>query len=183
VRAVQTQTQTGVQDMRLEKFKAIQISKLAQLKQQHADNARIAEIIDLYLMPKLQHLRQMDLSDYIFTLYLASREYAVFEELIPSVEDVDKIIREKNKLYYFKAKYIARLMHLRKELKQKYPNKADRVEEIVFEIAPKLANLRRYMLTDYLFTVTLACREFKELCNLMPSEEEVKKIFESQLEE
>ena len=163
--------------MSLEKFKAVQIAKLTQIKQLHADNERIAEIIDLHLIPKLQHLRQMDLADYIFTLYLASREFKVFEELIPDEETVEKLIKEKNKLYYLKAKYLARLMRLRKELKQKYREKAERVEEIVFEIAPKLANLRKHMLTDYLFTATLACRELKELCNMVPSEEEIKKIF------
>jgi hypothetical protein len=169
--------------VKLEKFKAVQIARLTQLKQQHADNERIAEIIDLYLIPKLQHLRQMDLADYIFTLYLASREFKVFEELIPDEETVEKLIKEKNKLCYLKAKYMARLMRLRRELKQKHSEKADRVEEIVFSIAPKLANLRSNMLTDYLFTATLACKEFKELCKIVPSEEEVKKIFESQLEE
>jgi hypothetical protein len=125
----------------------------------------------------------MDLADYIFTLYLASREFSVFEELIPSEETVDMIIKDKNKLYYFKARYLARLMQLRKELKQKYAEKADRVEEIVFVIAPKLANLRRHMLTDYLFTATLACKEFDEFCSLVPSEQEIKTLFEVPHEE
>jgi hypothetical protein len=39
------------------------------------------------------------------------------------------------------------------------------------------------MLTDYLFTITLACREFAEFCSLVPSEEEVKKMFTAPLEE
>jgi hypothetical protein len=119
----------------------------------------------------------MDLADYIFTLYLASREFSVFEELIPSEETVDSLVEQKNKLYYLKAKYLSRLMRLRRELKAKHPEKADRVENIVFEIASKLANLRRHMLTDYLFTATLACREFAEFCSLVPSEEEVKMLF------
>jgi hypothetical protein len=164
--------------MSLEKFKAVQIAKLMQIKQQFAENARVAEIIDLYLVPKLQHLRAMDLADYIFTSYLASREFNVFEELIPSEETINKLIEQKNKLYYFKARYLARLMSIRKELKQKYREKADRVENIVFGIASKLANLRSHMLTDYMFTAILACREFAELCSIVPSEEEVKKICE-----
>jgi hypothetical protein len=163
--------------MSLDEFKAIQIAKLTQLKQQYADNARVQEIIDIYLIPKLQHLRAMDLADYIFTLYLASREFKVFEELIPSEQEVDALIEKKNKLYYFKAKYMSRLMKLRKELKQKYMDKDDRVEEIVFYIAPKLENIRRHMLTDYLFTATLACREFNELCQLVPTEQEIKQLF------
>jgi hypothetical protein len=119
----------------------------------------------------------MDLADYIFTLYLASREFKVFEELIPSEQEVDTLIADKSKLYAFKAKYLARLMKLRRELKAKYPSKADRVEDIVFELAPRLANLRRHMLTDYLFVATLACREFAEFCNLVPTEQEIKTLF------
>jgi len=161
----------------LEKFKALQIARLTALKQQHRDNARIQEIVDLHLIPKLQHLRAMDLCDYIFSLYLASREFNVFEELIPTEEDVEKLIKERNKLYYFKAKYLAKLMQLRRELRAKYPEKAERVESIVFVLAPKLINLRRHTLTDCLFSVTLACREFAEFCKLVPSEQEIKLIY------
>jgi len=160
----------------LEKFKTIQLSKLIALKQQ-AENTRVAEIIDLYLIPKLQHLRAMDLADYIFTLYLASREFSAFEDLIPSEETVEQLIEKKPKLYYFRAKYLARLMRLRKELRQKYPEKVDRVEEIVFTLAPRIANLRKHMLTDYLFTTTLACKEFSEFCQLVPTEQEIEQIF------
>jgi hypothetical protein len=161
----------------LEKFKAIQIAKLNQIKLCHSDNARIAEIIDLHLIPKLHSLKTHALADYVLTLYLASREFNVFEDLIPSEQEVENLVKEKNKLYYLKAKYMARLMKLRKELKQKYPDKIDRVENIVFELAPKLANLRRHMLTDYLFTVTLACKEFTEFCQLIPSEQEIRQVF------
>jgi uncharacterized protein YlbG (UPF0298 family) len=163
--------------VKLTQFKTIQLSKLAQLKQQFADNQRIQEITDLHLIPKLQHLRAMDLADYIFTLYLASREFKVFEELMPSEEEVDALIEQRNKLHYFKAIYLCRLMRLRKELKQKYPSKSDRVENIVFELAPKLVNLRRHVLTDYLFAVTLACKEFTEFCNIVPTEQEIKQLF------
>jgi hypothetical protein len=162
--------------VKLGKFKAVQIAKLNQIKLQYKDNERVQEIIDIYLIPKLQHLRAMDLSDYIFTLYLASREFSVFEELIPSEQEVDTLIADKSKLYAFKAKYMARLMKLRRELKAKYHEKADRIETIVFEIAPKLANLRKHMLTDYLFATTLACREFAELCNLVLTEQEIKQV-------
>jgi hypothetical protein len=163
--------------LKLYKFKAEYISRLISIKQQYADNARIQEIVDLHLIPKLQHLRAMDLANYIFTLYLASREFSVFEELIPSEQDVDVMIKEKNKLYYLKAKYLARLMRLRIELKQKYKDKADRVEEIVFDLAPRIHLLRRDGLTDYLFSATLACREFAEFCQLVPTEQEIKSIF------
>jgi hypothetical protein len=97
--------------------------------------------------------------------------------LIPNEETVDQLIKEKNKLYYYKAKYLSRLMKLRRELKQKYRDKVDRVENIVFELASKLENLRRHGLTDYLFTVTLACKEFTEFCQLVPTDQEIKQIF------
>jgi len=153
------------------------LSRLVQLKQQFANNARIVEIIDLHLMPKLQSLKTHALTDYVLTLYLASREFNAFEDLIPSEQEVENLVKEKNKLYYLKAKYMARLMKLRKELKQKYPEKSERIENIVFELAPKLSNLRRHMLTDYLFTVTLACKEFNEFCQLIPSEQEIRQVF------
>jgi len=167
--------------MKLYKFKAEHISRLISIKQQFSDNQRIQEIIDNHLIPKLQHLRAMDLSDYIFTLYLASREFSVFEELIPTEQEVDALIENKNKLYYFKAKYLARLMRLRRELKQKYPDKKDRIETIVFEIASLLHLLRRDGLTTYLFNVTMVCKEYPEFCtlvpSLVPSDDEIKKIF------
>ena len=169
--------------MKLYRFKVVHISRLISIKQQFADNARIQEIIDNHLIPKLQHLRAMDLADYIFTLYLASREFKVFEELIPSEQEVDALIENKNKLYYFKAKYMARLMRLRRELMQRHRDKANRIENIVFDLAARLHILRRDGLTDYLFTTTLACRELSEFCQLVPSEEEVKKIFTVPLEE
>jgi hypothetical protein len=163
--------------MRLYKFKVEHISRLISIKQQYAGNERMQEIVDLHLVPKLQHLRAMDLADYVFTLYLASREFKIFEELIPSEQEVDQLIERKDRLFYFKAKYLARLLKLRRELKQKYRDKADRVEDIVFDLAARLANLRRHMLTDYLFATTLACREFAEFCQLVPTENEIKTLF------
>jgi hypothetical protein len=62
-------------------------------------------------------------------------------------------------------------------LKQKYKEKSDRVEEIVFDLAPRLHLLRRDGLTDYLFSATLACREFTEFCQLVPTDQEIKTIF------
>jgi hypothetical protein len=169
--------------MSLEKFKAIQIAKLNQIKLNHTGNARVAEIIDLYLIPKLQYLKTHAMPDYVFMLYLASREFSIFEDLIPSEQEVEELIKEKGKLYYIKAKYLSKLMRLRRELKAKYPEKSERIENIVLELASKLVNLRRHMLTDYLFTVTLACKEFTEFCNLIPSEQEIRQVFTVPLDE
>ena len=169
--------------MILGKFKAVQIAKLNQIKLQYKDNARVQEIIDLYLIPKLQSLKTHALPDYVFTLYLASREFSVFEDLVPSEQEVENLVKEKNRLYYLKAKFMAKLMWMRRELKQKYREKAIEIENIVFELASKLANLRRHMLTDYLFAVTLACKVFNEFCQLIPSEQEIRQVFTVPLDE
>ena len=161
----------------LQRFKLEQLSRLVAIKQQYSNNQRVWEIVENHLIPKLQHLRAMDLANYIFELYLASREFSAFEELIPSEQEVDALIEDKSKLFYFRAKYMARLMRLRRELKAKHPDKADKIENIVFDLATRLHLLRRDGLTDYLFTATLACKEFPEFCSLVPSEEEIKQLF------
>ncbi|MEM2863358.1 MAG: hypothetical protein QXW20_07610 [Ignisphaera sp.] len=80
----------------------------------------------------------------------------------------------------FKAMSLARLMSLAKKLKEKYPERADRIEYIVFELASKLQNLRTYTLTDYLFTLYLASQEFQEFVELMPDEKTVMELFEEE---
>jgi len=68
-------------------------------------------------------------------------------------------------------------MRIRKELKAKYPEKAERIETIVFDLAARLHVLRRNWLTMYLFSATLACKEFPEFCSLVPTDQEIKTIF------
>ncbi|MEM4584688.1 MAG: hypothetical protein QW611_06895 [Ignisphaera sp.] len=76
----------------------------------------------------------------------------------------------------FKALSLAKLMSLSKKLKEKYPHQADRIEYITFELASKLQNLRTYSLTDYLFTLYLASREFREFSELIPDEKTVENL-------
>ncbi|MEM4436144.1 MAG: hypothetical protein QXO22_04195 [Thermosphaera sp.] len=76
----------------------------------------------------------------------------------------------------FKALSLAKLVTLSKKLKEKYPEKSDRVDYIVNLLARKLQNLRKYTLSDYLFTLYLAMSEFSEFAELMPSEEEVEEL-------
>ncbi|MFH8120349.1 MAG: hypothetical protein QXS37_06110 [Candidatus Aenigmatarchaeota archaeon] len=76
----------------------------------------------------------------------------------------------------FKAMSLAKLMSLSKKLKEKYPERADRIEYIVFELVSKLQNLRTYTLTDYLFTLYLATREFQEFAELIPNEKTVEEL-------
>ncbi|MEM1842233.1 MAG: hypothetical protein QXL19_07640 [Ignisphaera sp.] len=82
------------------------------------------------------------------------------------------------KLREFKALSLSKLMSLSKKLKEKYPNRQERVDYIVDVLATKLQNLRTYSLTDYLFTVYLASREFKEFEELIPDEQTVKSLLE-----
>jgi hypothetical protein len=78
----------------------------------------------------------------------------------------------------FKAKYLIKLLNLRKQLLEKYPEKREQIEYIVSILVAKLEHLRTFTLTDYIATVYHATKEFKELEELTPSEEEIKKLLE-----
>jgi len=80
----------------------------------------------------------------------------------------------------FKAMSLAKLMSLSKKLKEKYPERADRIEYITFELAEKIQNLRTYTLTDYLFTLYLASQEFQEFAELIPDEGTVRELLEEE---
>jgi hypothetical protein len=82
------------------------------------------------------------------------------------------------RLREFRAKYMAKLLNLRKELLEKYPDKAERVEYVADVLANKLSNLRVYTLADYLHTVHLAIKEFREFEELVPSEGEIEELLE-----
>jgi hypothetical protein len=76
----------------------------------------------------------------------------------------------------FKAKYMARLLNLRKQLLERYPERRERIEYIVDILSNKLQTLRVYTLADYLHTVHLASKEFKEFEVLVPTEEEIEQL-------
>ena len=78
----------------------------------------------------------------------------------------------------FKAKYMAKLLHLKKQLVEKYPERAQRVEYITDILVAKLENLRIFTLTDYLATLHHATKEFKELEELIPSSQEIEELLE-----
>ena len=73
----------------------------------------------------------------------------------------------------FKAKQLVRLMRLKEELLRKYPAQAERVNYIVDILAAKLSVLRTYTLSDYLFTLYNASKEFPEFMDLIPREDEI----------
>jgi hypothetical protein len=80
------------------------------------------------------------------------------------------------KLREFKAKYMARLLNLRKQLLERYPDRVQRIEYIVDILSNKLSNLRIYTLADYLHIVRLAVKEFPEFEVLVPAEDEVEQL-------
>jgi hypothetical protein len=83
-------------------------------------------------------------------------------------------------LHEFKAKYLAKLFELKRQLLEKYPERSERIEYVVDVIAGKLHTLRKYTLSDYLHTLYLASKEFKELEQLIPTPEEVEELLESE---
>ncbi|MEM4430217.1 MAG: hypothetical protein QXM08_03575 [Thermofilaceae archaeon] len=82
------------------------------------------------------------------------------------------------KLREFKALSLAKLMKLSKVLREKYPERKERVDYVVDLLATKLQQLRVFTLTDYLFTLYLASKEFKEFEELMPDEKTIRELIE-----
>ena len=80
------------------------------------------------------------------------------------------------RLSEFKSRQLVRLFELKQKLLSSYPDKAERIEYIADLIATKAYSLRSYSLPDYLFTIHLAAKEFKEFAELMPSAEEIEKL-------
>jgi hypothetical protein len=80
----------------------------------------------------------------------------------------------------FKAKYLAKLLNLRKQLVEKYPDKVQRVEYVIDVLVAKLEHLRTFTLSDYLATLHHASREFREIEELIPSENEIQELIEEE---
>ena len=87
-------------------------------------------------------------------------------------------------LRHFRAKYATKLLEMKKKLIEKYPEKRDRIENIIDLIMVKLERLRRYDLADYLFTLYHAVKEFPELEEVIPPSEEIEALLnkENQVE-
>lgn len=67
-------------------------------------------------------------------------------------------------------------MTIAKKLKEKYPDRVERIDRIVDMLATKLQQLRTFTLTDYLFTVYQVSKEFAEFAELVPDEETVREL-------
>jgi uncharacterized protein YdhG (YjbR/CyaY superfamily) len=76
----------------------------------------------------------------------------------------------------FKTIQIARLFELKKELLEKYPERADRINYIVDILMSKIEYLRTFSLTNYLHTVYRASMEFKEFETLMPDAKTIEEL-------
>jgi hypothetical protein len=76
----------------------------------------------------------------------------------------------------FKTKYLVKLLNLKRQLLEKYPDRAERINYVVDLLVTKLENLRVFTLTDYIATLYHATKEFKELEALIPAEEEVDEL-------
>jgi hypothetical protein len=65
-----------------------------ELLQKYPDKAdRIDYVVDV-LMHKLYALKSHSLTDYIHTVYLASKEFPEFSKMMPSQEEVEEILKE-----------------------------------------------------------------------------------------
>ena len=82
------------------------------------------------------------------------------------------------KLEKFKSKYMVLLSELKKELLSKYPE--SRVEYIVDTLIHKVYALDFYTLADFLHTLYLACKEMRELCRIMPTQQDIDKLLEEE---
>jgi hypothetical protein len=82
------------------------------------------------------------------------------------------------KLSSFRAKYLSKLLELRRELEQKYPERRERIEYICDILANKLQNLRTHTVADYIFTLYLASKEFPEFSELTPTSKEIEEILD-----
>ncbi|MEM3988563.1 MAG: hypothetical protein QXZ22_08230 [Sulfolobales archaeon] len=84
--------------MTLREFKVKQIIKIKELKEElvkkYPDKEKRVEEITALLLSKLSHLRIYSLYDYLETIYLASREFPEFISLMPTVQEVNKLLEE-----------------------------------------------------------------------------------------
>lgn len=79
-----------------ESFKVKQLMGLRKLEEElvvkYPESAnRIRELV-YHLTIQLDHLSEYNLFDYLFTLHLASGEFSEFSRLMPSEEEVSKLL-------------------------------------------------------------------------------------------
>jgi hypothetical protein len=77
---------------------------------------------------------------------------------------------------------MVKLKELEKRLKERYPDKAARIEFLVDIAMVKLMNLRRITLADYIMLLHNAAKEFKEFGELIPSADVIESLLSEVLE-
>lgn len=82
------------------------------------------------------------------------------------------------RLSEFRALMLSKLLEISKQLKEKYNDKRDKIDHITNTLVVKLQQLRKTTLTDYIFTLYMYSKEFKELEELIPDHETIKKLLE-----
>jgi hypothetical protein len=83
------------------------------------------------------------------------------------------------KLREFKARSLVYLIEIKRQLLEKYPDRSERINYIIDLLVTKLENLRTYTLTDYIFTLYQASKEFRELERLIPGTRDVDELLKS----
>lgn len=83
--------------MRLSEFRAIYLNRLMIVREnlliKYPNMKERIEYICDVLANKLSSLRTSTLADYIHTLYLATKEFSEFKELIPSKKEVEELLK------------------------------------------------------------------------------------------
>ena len=82
----------------LRDFKAKYLARLIKIRGQllakyPEKTERVNYIVDV-LAIKLHNLRSFTLTDYISTIYHASKEFSEFEEMIPSEEEINELLKK-----------------------------------------------------------------------------------------
>ena len=71
---------------------------------------------------------------------------------------------------------MTKLLNLKKQLIEKYPDRAQRIEYITDFLITKLEQLRVYTLTVYITMLYKASREFSEFEQLIPTSNEIEEL-------
>lgn len=81
-----------------------------------------------------------------------------------------------------RARLLARTVELETQLKQRYPEKIERIEEIFTILKSKIAYMDIYTVHDIIYTMILAGKEFPEILQLLPAEKELEDMFSNEFE-
>lgn len=81
-----------------------------------------------------------------------------------------------------RARLLARAAELENQLKQKYRERIQRIEEIFTILKSKIEFMDIYTAHDVVFTIILAGKEFPEILQLLPTERELEDMFNDEFD-